>query len=585
MGDITEKEFLKEMAELTTKLRKVIEAKKKNLDPSPEARKARRKRVLVDMDYQFFVYTYFPHHMWLDEGCEPSEFQQYFFKRFPQFVNSPHGVRDWFVAPRGEGKSTLLTKIGPVFVVALGLLQEPEVRLELGIDKAPDVFNDFMITFGAEAKMPAKLLEVVKTELTSNAALEMDFPEICGAGSPWKIGECVTANGIRLESKGADQAVRGTFHGASRPKILFSDDIITDKEAKSPTERENRWNWIESAIDYLGPPDGTVKFASVNTVLHNDDPISRAKNTPGHQVHHFKAIINMPEEMGLWDECEALMRNTDKVVEKDISDRGGFPTREDMPSYQFWIENKAAMSKGFKISWPSVRCLYTLMSARIKNLRAFNKEMQGIARTDEDLTFYRFQFWVNKLNTWSPYGGCDPSMGKNESADPSALTVGYWCRDLKKFHVEYCERKRRVPSKLIADLIRLQKEYHCVTWGFENNNAYEFMRTKFMDEALSQQVTLPLSAFTAVLSQFEYIESLEPFVTDVDPKLLFHSKARHVIEELETFPDKENHHHYDGLVSTHLAWVAASTGAGGIPIIRSGAARESINIRGFGHHG
>lgn len=583
MADLSEKDFLLEIQKHNADLKQQIEARKKNLDPDPAAIKARRKRVLIDQDFEFFTYMYFPHHMWLDEGCAPSDFQAFFFNRFPMFLHSKHGARDWFVAPRGEGKSTLMTKIGPIFIVALGLLQEAAVREELGLTETPDIYNDFAIIFGAEAKMPAKLLEVVKTELLSNPSLKMDFPEIMGAGKTWKIGEIVTVNGVRIESKGADQAVRGTFHGASRPKVLLSDDIITDKEAKSPTERDNRWNWIESAIDYLGPPDGTVKFGAVNTVLNNDDPVSRAKNTPGHQVHHFKAIVDMPTNTTLWNQCEEMMRNDDKVYQKTLSDKGMFPEKEDFPSYRFWLKNKRAMSKGAKVSWPSVRDLYTMMFARVKNLRAFNREMQGIARNDDDLVFYEFQFWVNKLNMWIPYGGCDPSMGKGESADPSALTVGFWSREMKKFHVEYCERKKRVPSKLISDLIRLQQHYNCVVWGFENNNAYEYMRTQFIKGALAQKVTLPLRGMTAVLSQIEYIESMEPFVTGLEPQIVFHASCNQLIEEMETFPDKEGHHHYDGLVSLHKAWVAASTGAGGIPYIASSRRRNSQDIRGFGH--
>ncbi|PAJ71716.1 hypothetical protein CJF42_25220, partial [Pseudoalteromonas sp. NBT06-2] len=87
---------------------------------------------------------------------------------------------------------------------------------ELGVS-APSLFVDFVILFGAETKMPAKTLEVVKTELLNNNNLALDFPEVCCASPLWKIGEFATAQGVRFESRGADQAVRGAFHGASRP--------------------------------------------------------------------------------------------------------------------------------------------------------------------------------------------------------------------------------------------------------------------------------------------------------------------------------------------------------------------------------
>ncbi len=110
--------------------------------------------------------------------------------------------------------------------------------------------------------------------------------------------------------------MRGAFHGASRPKVLLSDDIITDAEAKSPTERESRWRFLEASVQYLGPPDGSVKFLGVNTVLNNDDPISRAEHAPGHIVHKFKAIKTFPRDMDRWSECRELMIYADKEAEK-----------------------------------------------------------------------------------------------------------------------------------------------------------------------------------------------------------------------------------------------------------------------------
>lgn len=266
---LTEKEFAKELAELKASLRRDIEAHQIGLDPSPQAIATRRKRVL-DGDYQFFAYTYFPHHI----RGEPSLFQTHISGRLPDLLRQTGGVKEWWIAPRGEAKSSLLTKIGPVYCAVQALLQRPEIRAEINWQGASPPFIDYIILLGAETKLPTKLLEVVKTELTVNAALAMDFPEACGKGSLWKVGEAVTRTGVKVEPFGAEQAIRGTFHGASRPKLLLGDDLITDAEAKSKTERENRWTWLTKAIDYLGPPDGSVKYLGVGTILNGDDPIA-----------------------------------------------------------------------------------------------------------------------------------------------------------------------------------------------------------------------------------------------------------------------------------------------------------------------
>ena len=555
----TEKDFHKELAELAAELRRDIDAHATGLDPSPEARLARRRRVLADGDYQFFAYTYFPHHI---RGT-PSLFQGHFCSRFPKLLRQPGGTREWWVAPRGEAKSSLTTKIGPVYIIAQGLLQREDIRREVGWTAAPPIFLDYLILLGAETSLPTKLLEVVKTELTANAALALDFPEICGKGPMWKVGEFISKNGVKVEPFGAEQAIRGTFHGASRPKVLFGDDLITDAEAKSPTERQNRWTWLEKAIDYLGPPDGTVKYVGVGTVLDKDDPISRAKRSIGHVVHHFRAIATMPTNMDLWQQCEELMLNADKHVVAEASERGEVISDGDLPSYRFYVEHRAEMDQGAVTSWPSVRTLYWLMRQRAKSPRAFATEMQGDPRTDEDKVFGNITYWAQRSQYWRIFGACDPSMGRGETSDPSALLVGGWDVVAKKLHVMHAQIKRRVPSKLEADLIDMQREFRSIAIAFENNNAYEHSRQSFIRAALAKGVALPLVGVTATVPQEVRIDSLEPFVTDrLSPSILMHSSLTALLAELDEWPEPQSAHHFDGLCGLHLLWsIAVSRGS------------------------
>lgn len=575
MAKFSERDFADGLAELSGKLRRDIEAHSLGIDPSPSAIAARRKRVLSG-DFKFFAYTYFPHHI----RGESSQFQAFFCNRFPQVLVIPGGAMDWFVAPRGECKSSLLTKIGPLWSVVQHLLQKPDIRLEVGQSSAP-VLIDYIVLLGAERKLPAKLIEVVKAELLMNSALAMDFPEVCGKSWLWRIGEIVTVNGVKIECFGAEQAVRGTFHNGSRPQLILGDDLMTDTEAKSPTERENRWKWLENAIDYLGPPDGSVKYMGVGTILNKDDPISRAKKTIGHLVHHFKALVKFPKNMDLWERCEEVMRNDDARFEKLLAESGDVANHEDLPSYRFYLRNKTKMDKGAEVSWPSVRPLFNLMRARAKSRKAFATEMQGDARTDEDTTFSNIQFWVQKLSHWVYFGACDPSMGKGESADPSALLVGAIDRNSMILHVVEAEIKRRTPSKLESDLISLQTEYKCLAWGFENNNAYEYMRSSFMKEALRRHVQLPLVGVTATVPQEVRIESIEPFISQNPAMILFWAGLTQLLDELDTFPEKQSGHHYDGLTALHILHAIAVSRAGGIPKIKSRSSNVRSRFRGY----
>jgi len=562
MADLSEKQFLNELANLAKDLRRDIDAHSIGLDPSPAAIAERRKRVLFG-DFRFFAYTYFPHHIRGDSSL----FQAHFCERFPKLLRQKGGTRDWWVAPRGEAKSSLLTKVGPVWCAVQGLLEKPEIRKEVGWEGAAPPFIDYIVLLGAETKLPTKLLEVIKTELTMNAMLALDFPDVCGKTAVWKVGEFVTKTNIKVEPFGAEQAIRGTFHGASRPKLLLGDDLITDAEAKSPTERENRWNWLEKSIDYLGPPDGSVKYIGVGTVLNKDDPISRAKKTIGHLVHHFRAIETFPTNDDLWAQCEELMHNADKRIEQRYSDKGGVAETEALPSFKFYRRHQKAMDKGAVISWPSVRSLYVLMRARAKSRTAFGTEMQGDARSDEDKVFTKYSFWVQRLAHWIFYGACDPSMGKGQNAHPSSLVVGGWDTESLILHVIYANRKRRVPSKLEADLITLQKEFNCMAWGFESVNAYDHMRTSFIDAGLRQNVYLPLVGITTNVPKEVRIDSLEPVICGMSPRILLQANQTQLTDEMDSFPEKQTEHDYDTLDALQILYAVAVSRAGGVPQI------------------
>lgn len=574
----TEREFLVELTELTAALTQQIEASRSSLDTRPEAIAGRRRRVLRDGDFRFFAYTYFPHHIF----GESSRFQEHFCTRFPQLLRLDGGAKEWWVAPRGEAKSSLLTKIGPVWCAVQALLQRAEVRKEISWEGDAPYFIDYVTLLGSELKLPTKLIEVQKTELTVNAALAVDFPEACGRGSVWKVGEYVTNSGIKVEPFGADQAIRGTFFGASRPKLLLGDDLITDKEAKSATERENRWTWLEKAIDYLGPPDGSVKFCGVGTILNKDDPISRAKRTIGHVVHHFKAIEQLPHHMDLWEHCEALMRNEDERAVRAAADRGEVAGQDTLPSYLFYLAHQEQMEQGAITSWPAVRSLYWLMRQRAKNSKAFGTEMQGEARSDEDQVFSRWQFWVSRLPFWVWFGAVDPSMGKGLTSDPSAIVIGGFDRETKKLHVEYASSKRRVPSKLYADIIDLQREYKVSRWAFENNNAYEAMRLELIKEGMNHHVPLSVQGVTASVPAEVRIDSLEPVICDAFvPRILFNARLTALLSQLEEWPEKSTEHHYDLLVAMHLLWVISVTGSAPFSFGSTGEVRAGSRLQDY----
>jgi hypothetical protein len=99
--NFTEKDFLEEIANLRKELARDIEAHRIGIDATPQASKERRRRLLMDWDFQFFAYTYFPHHI----RGEPSLFQASFCGRLPKLLRLRGGSKEWWKAPRGAAKS------------------------------------------------------------------------------------------------------------------------------------------------------------------------------------------------------------------------------------------------------------------------------------------------------------------------------------------------------------------------------------------------------------------------------------------------------------------------------------------------
>ena len=561
-------DFLEEIDAIIAGAERDIEAYDNGLDSAPDAIKARRRQVLSG-DFRFFAYTYFPHHI----RGEPSTFQDAFCTRVEKYLDIDHGVKEWWRAPRGECKSSLGTKILPVFLAVHALLDKEDIRDEIGLASTKRIF-DYVLLLGAETRLPDKLLEVCKVELTVNPGLKLDFPEVCGRGPVWKIGECVTNNGVRIESYGADQAIRGQFHGSERPKWAIADDLVTEKDAKSPTIRNNRWDWVEQAIKYIGPPDGSMHYMGLGTSLNKDDPITRASREPGHLVHTFKAIETEPRAQNLWAKCGELIQNEDKHVQLEFAERGEVATLEDLPSYQYYLRRKKKMDKGAKVSWPSVRSLYDLMSSKYLNKKSFEAEMQQNPRTDVDKVFTDITFWVQLLPGWIPYGGCDPAMGTGQTSDPSGIVAGYWDPKNAVLNISEGVGKRRVMSKLYSDILTLQKRMSTMAIGFENNNAYEAMRINFMKDGLRDQTALPLIGLTNTLGAPVLIDSLETFVTAGN--ITISRECKQLQEQLDDWPEKTSLHHYDLLMALWCCWTVAWQRAGGIPYIATGSKRQPL---------
>lgn len=524
MAKNNRREFLDGIAELAEGLRRQIDAGLDGWDISPEAVAERRRKVMDPVGgWKYFDQTYFPHY----GKAAPSALHEYLYERLPRMVNSISGQRDALAAPRGEAKST---KISMSFVLWC---------LVTGIKWYPIIIMDAF-------EQAAEMLEAIKAELEANPRLQGDFPEATGQGKVWRVGVITTANGRKVEAFGSNKKIRGRRHGPHRPDLAIMDDIENDENVLTPAQRDKLQNFVTKGVLSLGPPDDSMDAIIVGTVLHYDSVLARFLKNPlwNHKV--FRAVMQWPDRMDLWDRFEELLLNADN------------PQAAEAAAMGFYRDNQADMDRGAQVSWPAVRPLVRLMIKRAREgHQAFDSEQQNDPVSGEDAPFANsIRFWVNRLSEWIFYGACDPSLGKaGNSRDPSAVGVGGFNRVTGILDVVEAKIRKRTPDRIISDIVEMQREYRCMVWGVESVQFQEFLRTELIKRSAALGVPVPARGLVPSTDKLLRIEALQPHMHN--GLLRLHSSQTTLIDQFKHFPRAD---HDDGPDMVAMLWMLAVTG-------------------------
>ncbi|MGE4244226.1 phage terminase large subunit [Ramlibacter sp.] len=517
------KELLDGLAALAEALRRQIDANLEGWDIGHEAVAERRRKVFDEVNgFRFFDSTYFPHY----GTAAPSALHEYLYERLPRIVHAPSGQRDAIAAPRGEAKST---KISMSFVLWC-LITEAKWY--------PIIVMDAF-------EQAAEMLEAVKAELDSNQRLIGDFPEACGQGKVWRAGVIVTASGRKVEAFGSAKKIRGRRHGPHRPDLAVLDDIENDENVTTPTQRDKLEKFVTKGVLNLGPPDDSMDAIIVGTVLHHDSVLKRFLRNPLWNRKVFKAIIQWPANMELWEQFEGLLLNADN------------PQDGLAAAMALYDQNREEMERDAIVSWPAVRPLVKLMVKRAREGHdAFDSEQQNDPTSGEDAPFVNsIRFWVNRLAEWVFYGACDPSLGKaGAGRDPSAIGVGGHNRETGVMDVVEAKIKKRVPDRIISDIIEMQREYNCIRWGVETVQFQEFLATELIKRSAKEGVPVPVRMLVPIADKMMRIEALQPHMHNGLIRL--HSSQLTLIDQFRHFPKAD---HDDGPDMVCMLWMLSVT--------------------------
>lgn len=532
------KDFLEELKSYANAQRELIEAECDGFDTDPAARDARRAR--ANDDFRFFSRAYFPHYVKGDESL----FHTWFYDTVPARIDMATGQWINASASRGEAKSTLGTQLLVIWCVVTGRKHFVPIVMD-SWDQA------------------AAMLEAIKTELTDNPRLRMDFPEETGAGRVWNAGVILTANNRKLQAFGSGKKMRGLRHGPYRPDLVVLDDIENDENVRQLTQRNKLESWVAQTVLNLGPPDGSMDVLYLNTILHYDSVANRYHKKPMWLRVKFKSIVRWPDRMDLWERWEELFLNAPE---------GDTPELGLSAAERFYAEHQAEMLRGAVVSWPSVRPLLRLMMIRAENHKAFDCEYQNDPTNDDTALFTNMQFWVQPSRDWLFYGAHDPSLGKNNKTggDPAACLVGGYDRNKGKLSVVEARVARMVPDKQISTIIGFQREYNCLLWAFEAVQFQELMRQLLVKESAAQHCPVPAIPIIPLTDKDLRIESLSAHVNN--GLILFHQRHAVFNTQVRHYPEAD---HDDGPDALEMLWKLATSGARGVPTVRLGPKRKS----------
>lgn len=510
------KEFLNQLKALQSSLTAQIEAATLEWDDSPQAVKERIAKVFDPIcGYEYFVQTYFPHYI---RSPHQSKLHEYLFEVLPQIATNPNSQKYAIAAPRAEAKSTIVSKLYPIWRLVTGRLRYALIAMD-------------------SIRQAYTILTAIKAELESNIRLKTDFLKAFGVGSKWQEGEIITTSNVKIEVAGSGQRLRGLSHGAYRPDLVILDDIENDKNVLKAEQRDKTQDWIRQTIEPLGVANEKMDIVYIGTILHYDSVLNRTLNSPDWVSARFKSVIQMPQNMALWDEWEAL------YLAKRLDE-----------ATAFYEQNKHKMDKGAIVSW-SARPILTMMTIRANNKKAFDSEYQNDPTAGDDAPFNNaIHYWHELPENLIYFGAVDPSLGKHgASRDPSAIVIGGYDMTTGKLYIVKADIKKRLPDRIISDIIRYQAEFNCQLWAVEAVQFQEFFRTELVRRSAQAHVHVPAIPFTPHSDKLLRIETLQPYMAN--GLLLLHSEQSTLIDQFRHFPKAD---HDDGCDAVEMCWKLAT---------------------------
>jgi len=438
-------------------------------------------------------------------------------------MSQERGKKLAVAAPRGYGKSTLVTLVHVLYSICYGT-------------------EKFIVIISNTASQAIPILDNIKREFKENDDLKYAFPEVCNINIASRLLQCwqrdriVTANNIEVMVLGAGQKIRGRRSGADRPTLIIADDLENADNTFSADSRDKLRDIFEASIRMAGSEE--TNFIFIGNLYHPHCLLGEyirdeKDNTWLHKV--YSAIEKFPDHMDLWGVWANILNYKD-----DKRECG----REE--ALKYYKENKAKMDKGAVLLWPERYTLYDLMVMREENEISFLSEMQNQPLNPRKVMFNtdEFHYWdasgrsvdelINLLGKDVEfYGACDPSLGKDTTkGDFSAIIV--LAKGVNTTYVIVADIQRRDTYQLVEDILSYCMRYKFIKFTIETN-AYQILVADLAQKKADDLgIHAPFEPINNKGDKTARIQTLRLWTKN--GALQFSKKHKKLLEEFRYFP-------------------------------------------------
>jgi len=435
-------------------------------------------------------------------------------------IERNRGARLAVAAPRGHAKSTI---VALAYVLWCALYSKER----------------FIILVSATKPQATTLLSHIKDQVTDNARLLADFPEVCtGPRKPWRDNQIQLGNGVMIRAYGAGQGIRGMRHRDQRPGLIIVDDLEETDTVIVEEQRQKLLAWFSGTLLKAGHPDTNVIV--IGTILHHASLLAQLvdeQSRRGWRGRTYKAVIDFSPRADLWEHWSSIYHGR---IEHE--GHGG-----EEAALGYFEANREAMLKDTQVLWPELDDYYRLMvMCELEGRASFQAEKQNEPLDPEQCLFagQHFRYWeddyrdeqhlLDALGTNARFfGACDPSLGTKQG-DFSAIIVLARDRKAKVNYLLAADLKRRSPDETIQAIVRYAQRYNFRKFGVEANHFQKLMIQNLDAKARDVGSRINIEEINSRTNKRSRIASLEPDVTQ--GHIRFSRRHQLLLNQLRQFP-------------------------------------------------